>query len=227
MPRIGRYFMPNMKRGAMGFMQSGDFPVPMLHLKFGENTGNALADSSPEGNDGVNHGATWTKGYLGPGLSFDGKDDYVRVNKPILTAATKVTIEWWMKIPVQVASWKSIFYDATGGISVYFTTDGTNGLYGDIGDSVRGWVMNKPDLTDAWHHCVVIADSVDGVIKSYLNGAYQSQTANAAFSTITLDDLYLFTEPAVKWTKGLLDEVRIYDVVLTARQILERFHGIE
>ena len=75
MPQIGRHFMPNLRRAAWGFMQSGDFPVPVLHLKFGENTGTEAKDSSPEGNDADIDGASWAKGHLGPGLDFDGIDN--------------------------------------------------------------------------------------------------------------------------------------------------------
>lgn len=66
-----------MSRAAWGFMQSGDFPVPVGHWKFGKNTGTVLYDSSPNGNDGTIHGASWVKGWLGPALSLDGIDNYI------------------------------------------------------------------------------------------------------------------------------------------------------
>jgi hypothetical protein len=45
--------------------------------KFDECSGNTVGDSSGHNHDGTIYGATWTSGYSGCALSFDGIDDYV------------------------------------------------------------------------------------------------------------------------------------------------------
>jgi len=71
----GRQLIPNFKPQKL----DADFPVPVLHMKFGEGKGNIAYDSSPHGNHGTIHGASWVRGHTGSALSFDGVDDYVSV----------------------------------------------------------------------------------------------------------------------------------------------------
>ena len=62
-----------------------------------ESTGNYVYDSSGNNNTGTISGATWTSGYLGSALEFDGVDDYVEViNDPTLDLQENFTIESWI-----------------------------------------------------------------------------------------------------------------------------------
>ncbi|GAH26687.1 unnamed protein product, partial [marine sediment metagenome] len=48
----------------------------LAYWNFDEGSGNTAYDSSGN-NDGIINGATWTTGYSGYALDFDGTDDYV------------------------------------------------------------------------------------------------------------------------------------------------------
>ncbi|MFQ6061968.1 MAG: hypothetical protein ACE5J9_02170, partial [Methanosarcinales archaeon] len=66
---------------------------------FDENKGTIAHDSSPNHNNGIIHGATWTKGKFGYALQFDGKNDYVQVpDSASLDITDTITIEAWVKL---------------------------------------------------------------------------------------------------------------------------------
>lgn len=50
-----------------------------LSLLLNEGVGIKVNDSSGQGNNGTNNGATWVTGKSGPALSFDGVNDYVQL----------------------------------------------------------------------------------------------------------------------------------------------------
>ena len=79
------------------FKNSLDFPIPVLHLKFGEKIGTVAYDSSPNKNHGTIAGATWGKGILGPGLHCDGLNDGVQC--PSISAydiTDAITLATWV-----------------------------------------------------------------------------------------------------------------------------------
>ena len=74
--------------------QPGDRAV--WHLD--ENTGNIAYDATVFNNDGVITGATWTAGYSGSALSFNGSSDFVTVpHSPSLDITGPFSVQAWIK----------------------------------------------------------------------------------------------------------------------------------
>lgn len=199
-------------------------PSAVAYYDFEEKEGVTLNDKSGNGNTSTAFGGSpnWTQGKYGGGLSFDGTSDYVRINQPILTA-TDNTVSFWMKTPVQPRSYNRILSDSTNGIDLYFTSTGTNGLYGTIGNSVSGWTMLNPDLTDSWYYVSLVSTASDGSTRAYLNGKLQS-TTNKTYGSMTIDDLYIGSQAggsSVYKYQGVLDELRFYNYARTPGQITE------
>ncbi len=73
--------------------------IPLVALwHFNEGTGNITADSSGNGNTGAINGATWTTGYLGNALDFDGSNDLVTtIHTPSLDVTNAIEIEAWVR----------------------------------------------------------------------------------------------------------------------------------
>jgi hypothetical protein len=68
------------------------------YWSFDEGEGTIAHDYSGNSNDGTIYGATWVDGKVGKALSFDGVDDYVRVNDSSNFDITDaITIEAWIK----------------------------------------------------------------------------------------------------------------------------------
>jgi len=67
------------------------------HWRFNEGTGSTAKDSSPFGNNGTIHGASWVRGKFGYALKFDGTDDYVDCGSDdSLNITDAITIEAWI-----------------------------------------------------------------------------------------------------------------------------------
>lgn len=229
MPRIGRHFMPNMHRAAWGFMQSGDFPVPVLHLKFGEGSGNALKDSSPEGNDGTNHGATWVKGYLGPGLSFAGSDDSVSVAAdPSLALTDEITVLMRVELSgANPAQHEPAFN--LGGVAArcsFLAKRNAAGNYMSYWDQNNGWKDSTKSLTrGAWCTLGWKLKSAD-YIRFYVDGEFDLERAfGSAIPALDGSALVGFSGNPGECLKALADEVLVFDEGLSDAQMRQISRG--
>jgi len=120
-------------------------------------------DSSPNGNDGTNNGATLTDGQFDGAASFDGTDDYIDTGGQDVTGA--VTSVLWVKPPSIVSSRQSFFsvgYD--GGTTGLDWELGGEDLVGDstldlrfasYDGSYHSAVLDQNDLSfGSWNHLV-------------------------------------------------------------------------
>lgn len=229
MPRIGRYFMPNMKRGAMGFMQSGDFPVPVLHLKFGKNTGTVAYDSSPNKLNGVIDGASWVKGYLGPGLSFDNLDDYVYVPDNDL-------LDNIVCFEARVNPIEEIAHATGYHILVNKHTTWMHGLHIAYNASPNQFIVNfhnGTNLSEAFwtipaynkmYH--IIGQLRNLKAELYVNGVLKTTGPEITGHAGDNDQPVRIGGGTVnRYTKTIIDEILCYDEILTPAQILQRYQG--
>jgi len=212
-------------------MESGDFPVPVLFLKFGENHGEDAKDSSPEGNDGDIEGASWAKGILGPGLSFDGVDNYLKaVDSASLDIEDAITLLAWIKVTDATAANRIICKPHTSWVEpflMYCLWVRLESLGFGISDgSTRTYARRGIILDDTWHH---VAGTYDGsTMRWYVDGTQVGFVEVELTLSTNDEDVYIGqTGKDGSWFKGVIDEVRIYDVALTAQQIRELYYGFE
>jgi len=153
----------------------------VLYFSFEERGGDKAYDLSGNNNHGAIYGASWTYGKIGRGLSFDGVDDYLKVEPFTVYGWKGISIVRWVKFPSYKPNtlWSKSFmigdfwtdrpsffhaYSNTNtilGVSMYFTTrkpDGTPGLY--------AWSIN---VVDKWVFVVDTFDLASRVRKGYLN----------------------------------------------------------
>jgi chitodextrinase len=189
---------------------------------FNEGTGTTVIDTSGNGNNGTIFGATWTNsGKYGSALVFNGVNALVVVsNSPTLQLSTTMTLEAWVNPSVVSNVWEDVIYK---GLENYYL-EGTsgNGEVPVIGGTFGGSdvVLNGTAALSAntWSY---LAATYDGTTtRLYVNGvqvASRAQTGAIMTSTNSLqiggDSFY------GQFFKGIIDEVRIYDVALTAAQI--------
>ena len=205
----------------------------VAYWSFDEGKGNIVEDVSGSGNNGTIHGATWiTEGKFGSALSFDGKDDYIDCgNDPSLSMKTNnFTVEAWVK-PASFPKYASILGSSEyRAMSFGINADGALGL-AKIG------IMASPSSTgkiplNTWSHIAAVFDSHSSAknLKFYINGVYDS--------TVSFD--YDFFD---KWNPrcyigrggplpkpyhqfhGLIDEVKIYNRILSAAEIKEYYNS--
>ncbi|HUA66530.1 MAG TPA: LamG-like jellyroll fold domain-containing protein [Alphaproteobacteria bacterium] len=189
---------------------------------FNEASGTIATDASGNGNNGTISGATRTpSGKYGGALVFNGTNAVVTINSSAtLQLSTAMTLEAWVNPSVVDSTWRDVIYK--GQDNYYLEGTSGNGKVPAIGgtfggsDTVLDGTGGLP--TNTWSY---LAATYDGITtRLYVNGvqvASQAQTGPIATSTNPLqiggDSFY------GQFFQGIIDEVRIYDVALTAAQI--------
>lgn len=214
--------------GTAAYSEKTDF-VSCWH--FDEGGGDTVYDSSCN-NEGIIHGATWTEGISGYALSFDGNNDYVEVpDDPALQIEGDLTIELWT-LPGETQDSGFLPLVAknrpgnTGyGYGIWMIPDNT--FYATIGHSIgpeKLVFLNTPLTSGEWNHVVVINDD-ENQNMIYINGVLANVTDDP---TGLKADTYPFviggdSHSSRKSFTGIIDEVCIYDRVLTESEIQSHY----
>ena len=201
------------------------------HCQLNEGSGVIVSDSSGQGNHGtlVNAKAnTWTNGYSGGGLYFDGTtggSSYVTIpDAPSLRMTNAVSFAAWVRCddtgrdapildkegPGKLSYWFGVF--PTAHFGVLLATDGGSWA---IQDRDQGLI--SPGL---WMHLVSTWDGA--TIRHYLNGVQLPETA--AFSgPIFSSDAALIIGANVPFNntafQGIVDDLRLYNHALSQAEI--------
>jgi len=200
------------------------------YWEFDEGSGTIAHDSSGNGNNGVIHTATWTDGIVGKALHFNGVDSWVEVpNSPTLTNLSQITVEAWIQEDSITAQLKGIvskcdgkapptnaeyFLGTTENGKVFFETDRGTAIFS---------VQTTPLITEAgrWYH---VAGTWSGdTYTIYVDGA-PVLSGNCTPQTTLSNNLpvQIGRHGAESWVyfQGIIDNVKIYNCVRTAQQIL-------
>jgi hypothetical protein len=206
---------PNLKQDLLGYW------------KFDERRGVTAIDSSGFGNDGTIVGPTRTPVAAGFALDFDGHDDYVTIKAdPSLDNLDAVTMTAWI-YPRADSHWH-VLDKGDGDKRLYSegierTLDGrirysgTHAFSRSVSDTIE---LNK------WQHIALTWSRTTNQTRLYHNGVEVQYGVQEVGSGSVLDDTtYPFTIGArgalgqVTFFNGMVDEVRLYDYVLTEEQI--------
>jgi hypothetical protein len=203
------------------------------YWRFNEGSGSATADSSGNGNAGtLNNGPAWVDGRFGEALSFDGDDDYVRVEaSSSLDVTSQVTVETWV--------YPRAYVDSTGMASAIISRTHLNGghiyMLSIYPDSHKASYSVNPipwehssdaDLPlNTWTH---LAMTYDGVyVRLYMNGAFDSSYPLSESIQTTSNWLAFGCIPCgphggvgtYAYFNGVIDDVRIYNRALSQQEI--------
>ncbi|MBT8267016.1 MAG: LamG domain-containing protein, partial [Bacteroidia bacterium] len=160
-------------------------------------------------------------------LDFDGVDDYVSTPS-FIVGESKVTIMAWVKVDADAVGTRTIAGE-NGACSLYLNTD--NKLYLSIKTTSNGspWVIPGPTLPyDEWHHVTGTFDASTGKMNIYVDGALVKSSNSILSGTIenmgSSDGTFNIgrLSRAVsnrQYFKGDIDEVRVFNVVLSQDQI--------
>ncbi len=192
---------------------------------FNEGTGRVLTDLSGNGLHGTISGATWnTSGKYGRALNFDGVNDWVTINDSnALDLTSGMTLEAWIR-PTTIDGWETVvFKERSGGVAYalygggwadepasYITRGGSETYIGGHGSA------RLP--LKSWSH---VAATYDGTtIRLYVNGTLAG-SQDAAGSIVASANVLRIGGNSVwgEWFGGRIDELRIYNRVLSAAEI--------
>ncbi|MFC1733168.1 LamG-like jellyroll fold domain-containing protein, partial [candidate division KSB1 bacterium] len=206
---------------------------------------NRTYDFSGNDNHGTGHGnVEWNKtaGHNGFGAySFDGIDDYISAgNDASLDYSNDFTIVAWVKgdhsqattyTPVVAKSDEdnSPVFEllVKGGVSYQYTAT----FYNQVGTGVI--VRTYRDVLDGnWHQLAAVMDNTNNVISAYVDGGLNATDPTYWYSSYSLSTSAKDTEigrvwdlnAAYNYLNGSVDDVRIYNRVLSADEISLLYH---
>jgi len=194
--------------------------------RFDEGTGTIAVDSSGNGNNGTISGATWVNGRYGEALSFNGATDGVQCGPLSITGSYAISA--WIKAdPTGNAGLVTIlcnYLSPFQGMGL-FLNNGKVALrlyYGTGFTEVVGMV----DLRDGtWHFLVGVCNStaVGANLTVYVDGAIAGTQATAFTSSPSSANTFIGQYGNGLWFKGVIDEVQVFNRVLSAPEIQADF----
>jgi hypothetical protein len=155
-------------------------------------------------------------------LSFDGSNDYVRIeNNTNIDLTTNYTIEVWIK--PESFNW-------LGGIVSKYHSAAANGYFLRLSSTepYTGLSFDQMetdnDILSAgqWHHVAAINDN--GTRKLYLDGVEQTLSGTALNVQSNTDPVCIgkdFLADSERYFNGSIDEVRIWNDVRTEQEIID------
>jgi len=189
---------------------------------------NIAHDRSPNHNNGTIYGASWVDGKVGRALDFNGIDNYVELTSLPFTGAVDATLEAWIKF---TAGAEAGFYRKIiclgnqaidENIQIYKEADGdiAAGVWG------RGPVnARQAALNDGKYHHIVGVFKGGTTVSLYVDGIFigsDTQGYNVTEGATTAK--HIGGRIDGDYWLGIIDEVRIYNRVLSANEIKERFN---
>lgn len=194
-------------------------------------------DTSGQNNWGTfNGGVRPAGGLVGQALSFDGIDDYVSASSTSLDMTNNLTIELWVKLASVQASAQyadPISHGHTGTNGWVFQFDHINRTNGACvlmsNNGTTLYALCYSDLfDDRWHQLVAVKSSDPAIgMEIYKDGVRVSN--NITFTNdmvLTGGNVSIGRDTGTgtaRCTKGLIDEVRIYNRALSAGEIAQHY----
>ena len=201
----------------------------VAHWKFDDGAGNTAADSVGNAHPGTIGGvANWVNGQLGAALDFDGSTNYVDIggDQPVVSGTFSLTMWIYargvptaagdLRMPLSNDTWadRAIHVHIVAETSL-FKIDTKNGT--DISS-------NTVIQADQWYHVAGTLDAA-GESKIYIDGVLDnSATGNGREYIIGPANIGAYQESS-RFFNGMIDDVRIYNHVLSEAEVHETMLG--
>ncbi|HIO23203.1 MAG TPA: LamG domain-containing protein [Nitrospinaceae bacterium] len=197
---------------------------------FDEGSGKTASDSTGNGHDGaIEAGAKWVNGRFGKALEFDGTGDWVSVphSKNLGFAAGKsftITVHYkGSKVggslvgknyedKSQALPWYLLWNDGSSPkVTLYLRDEGGASFRAD-GTSVVA--------DDKWHFVAAVADASKGKSSIWIDGKKEAEADfNKKSGYGTSEGVVAIGRHYDRYTKGIIDDVGLFNVALTAGDI--------
>ncbi len=214
-------------------------PAPVGWWKFDDGEGMAAHDSSGNGNHGTLFGdPQWGPGQLDGALELDGTGDYVDLPiGSVISTLEEATLMLWVNWSGAGGTWQRIL-DFGSGTENYIYLCPNNGSTNAMRVAITAGngVWNEFDsdaglLPTGWHNVAITVSSSEELIELFLDGESVGSLANIAN---TVDALGETTQnwvgrsqyAADPYFNGAVDDLRIYDIVLSAERIQKAMRGV-
>jgi len=195
------------------------------YLPFDENSGTSTEDKSGNNNNGNINGAIWASGKVNYGLSFDGSNYVGCGTDSSLDIYSDISVEAWIK-PTQMDLFNTILAKGTASNNYsYFLAIGTyynNSLSFQLGEAGGIMTGTIPIRTDEWQHLVGVRQG--NKMRTYVNNQLSNEiTVGTGEIRQNNFPLEIGKYDGRGYFKGNLDEIKIYNRVLTDDEISEHY----
>jgi|GEM_PF-299986 len=213
---------------------AGDPPGLVARYTLDEGSGQAAYDASgiaPDAdlfNDAI--GAGWTTGRVNGAFDFDGTNDYFETpaTSTDLQLSDNYSLSVWIYAEATQVTWAGIVCRCTSsGADNLWTLQWDNNsgstkrltLYHPSGANWRS-TYTLADAHSAWHHIVVTYRRTPARVQLYVDGALHSESTSLTTGPGSgMGKLRIGCDRTTYTWNGLIDDVRIYDRVLTAAEV--------
>ncbi len=202
--------------------------TPLAWWKLDERAGEVAADSAG-GNDGVIVGhPVWrpSEGWIGGALDFDGRRDYIKVDRPkgFDFAPKSFSVCAWIYPRQTRGQWHTV---------LEYDRDGVNrnrfGLWLDVEGRFHfrvgrnTWHSQRSLVLNQWCHVAGTYDAETRTMSLYVNGMLDGTAlCQEGFAAPYRSTLIIGARGAAddEFFNGLIDDVRVFDIALAAEDVL-------
>ena len=213
----------------------------VLYMPFEEGTpGQAVkyaTDYSIYGNHGTLYNFTfsgtsdWTTGVYGNALRFNGSNNFINIPDSPSLRPQSFTITLWYKPDVSDIGGTIIvkrggdpgeesfwILHSGGDYKIYFR------IYTD---SLKGVSSSNPINEDRFYFIAFVHDASENLVKAYVDGKLVNSGTYTGSNTILYSDkpVRIGHRYGIEHVNGILDEIRIYNRVLSATEIMAHYKG--
>jgi hypothetical protein len=198
----------------------------IAHWKMDEHSGTTAYDLAGT-QDGMVYGATWTTGRIDGALAFDGVDDYIDCGNNDALAPTFFTISMWINSQATSSSRSVLRKAGTDARDKDFEFELFAARHPafSFGNGSKNTVLYSGSEfpLDEWIHVTLTRDQTEAAI--YINGL-QLMSSPYNFTPSATDHKLIMGGGSYKAFKGKIDDVQIYDTVLTPEEIEDLYDNV-
>jgi hypothetical protein len=204
----------------------------IAHWKLDETQGIIVHESIANRN-GMTHGdPLWQPagGKMDGAVEFDGIDDYVSAGSPLGPMDLSLSVFAWVKggAPGQVIisqADRRVGRFIEPGSTWLGTDPADGGLMTKLFDPLFGPLESDSVITDdQWHHVGLVYDFDSFHRRLYVDGAEVAKDTDVVAGLLSDGDLYFGAGQSLdvaSFFSGLIDDIRVYNVALSAKEIEE------
>lgn len=212
------FFMCAKEASAQEFVTDG--LVAFYTLDKADIDGEKVLDMSGNGNDAKIIGSLKSvKGKIDECLQFEGKvDNYVEI--PPMGSWEQASVECWAlrsEFDGTSQGIVSTFGWEAGKVHFKFQKDQNITVDKNDGDKIgEAFIFD----VNTWYHIIYTCDTEANELKLYINGEFVDEGASGG-TPQNMDERRIGSEFDGRWLTGMVDEVRIYDRILSEDEILK------
>jgi chitodextrinase len=226
LPRVRTYWLIVLVVALVPLASSGGATSAATGLvaayAFDEGSGTTVNDASGNGNNGtVANGAWSTSGKYGKAIQFNGTSTLVTIpDSAALHLTTGMTLEAWVNPSSVTSAWRDAIYKGNDNYYLEATSASASkpdaGLIG--GGSYADAFGTSALPANTWSF---LTETYDGsTLRLYVNGTQVASTAHTGNIATSTNPLQIGGDSIYgQFFNGLIDNVRVYNIALTAAQI--------